>query len=94
MHGELLHNAIDRRGKCLKVCSLFCLDHVLRQASGFLFSLGQLLEPNTPIFGGGLLVSATLDPCDFEDLFSKPGMAWVVFHALVPEGTQLKILER
>ena len=54
MHRELLHDAVDRRGERLQLCSLLGLDHVLGQACGLLFGLGQLLKLDAAIFGRGL----------------------------------------
>src|SRR6267142_5610759 len=39
MNGELLHDAVDRRGQMLKFRALVCLDHLLRSACSLLLGL-------------------------------------------------------
>ncbi len=53
MNGELLHDAVDRRGQMLKFRALVCLDHLLRSACSLLLGLCERVIGRAAILGGG-----------------------------------------
>jgi hypothetical protein len=73
MNGELLHDAIDRRGQMLEFRAPLCLDHVLRSARSLLLGFRECVIGRAPILRGGLF-PRLLQQSDGRIGFAQPAL--------------------